>query len=179
MSRFNLVMVTLTVAMFLSTSSVVLADEAGPPDKPIHSGTMTKTNGIYSIFVEDVSSRIGTYTASTGANHPITLWAGSPQNVLYGGAGPEQVKDELDRRIKDFRAVNNRNHFKNIDVSKFKTGMDVKDVTRIIRLAIEGYEKELQEKLDGKSLAQIDQEYDKYLTEFDAFLKDLENCFYQ
>jgi hypothetical protein len=64
---------------------VVSADESNPPDKPIQSGTVTKTNGFYSIFVEDAGYNIGSYTVSTGANHPVTVWAGSPQNVLYGG----------------------------------------------------------------------------------------------
>jgi hypothetical protein len=57
--------------------------------------------------------------------------------------------------------------------------MDVKDAIRIIKLAIEGHERELQEELNGKSVAEIDHHYDKYLAEFDAFIKVLKNCFYK
>jgi hypothetical protein len=91
----------------------------------------------------------------------------------------EEIREELKIRIGDFRAINNRHYFENIDVSKFKKGMDVKDALLIIKLAMEGYERELQGELDGKSVAQIDHDYDRYLAEFDAFIKVLKNCFYK
>jgi TetR/AcrR family transcriptional regulator len=91
----------------------------------------------------------------------------------------EEMKEELKTRIMDFRAINNRRYFENIDVSKFKKGIDVKDAFLIIKLAMEGYERELQGQLEGKSVAQIDHDYDRYLVEFDAFIKVLKNCFYK
>jgi hypothetical protein len=47
------------------------------------SGTVTISNGIYDVSVEDVtgSNGLGTYTVSTGTGHPQPN-----QNVLYGGA---------------------------------------------------------------------------------------------
>jgi hypothetical protein len=48
------------------------------------SGTVTISNGIYDVSVEDVTGGVGlgTYTVSTGTSHP------QPNaNVLYGGAG--------------------------------------------------------------------------------------------
>lgn len=45
-------------------------------------------NGIYEVFV-DTTENIGTYTARTGANHPITLATGARQNVLFGGANAQ------------------------------------------------------------------------------------------
>ena len=47
------------------------------------SGTVTISNGIYDVSLEDVTggNGLGTYTVSTGAGHPQ-----ANQNVLYGGA---------------------------------------------------------------------------------------------
>jgi AcrR family transcriptional regulator len=92
----------------------------------------------------------------------------------------EQVKkEELEIRTRDFRAIRYGNYFENIDASKFKEDIDIKDAIRVIKLAIEGYEQELQQALNGKSIAEIDREYEKYLAEFDSFIEVLKNCFYK
>ena len=84
MSRHNLLF--LSMVMFFLITIPASAQGPNPSDKPIHSRTVTRTNGVYDIFVEDINSRIGTYTVRTGANHPVTSIAGAPQNVLYGGS---------------------------------------------------------------------------------------------
>jgi len=74
MSRHNLLFLSMIIFLFITIPAS--AQGPNPPDKPIHSGTVTRTNGIYDIFVEDVNSRIGTYTVRTGVNHPVTSIAG-------------------------------------------------------------------------------------------------------
>ena len=85
MSRHTLLILSLIIFLLISTPASAQDPTPPPDDKPTHSGTVTRTNGIYDIFVEDVTSRIGTYTVRTGVNHPVTSIAGSPQNVLFGG----------------------------------------------------------------------------------------------
>lgn len=46
---------------------------------------VTAGNGIYDVAVEN-TVRIGTYTARTGATHPVTISTGAVQPLLYGGA---------------------------------------------------------------------------------------------
>lgn len=43
-------------------------------------------NGIYTIYVENGTPDYGTYTIATGASHPATIAAGTPQSILFGGS---------------------------------------------------------------------------------------------
>ena len=46
-------------------------------------------NNFYRVFVNaDQAAGIGEYTITTGANHPVTISTGSPQNVLFGDGEP-------------------------------------------------------------------------------------------
>lgn len=74
----------------------LLNEADGPPIKASHTldkldhvpeGTVTASNGVYEIFVQDnPGSGVGLYTARTGPSHPVTIETGSPQNVFFGGA---------------------------------------------------------------------------------------------
>jgi TetR/AcrR family transcriptional regulator len=89
----------------------------------------------------------------------------------------EQVKEELETRRQDVRSIVLAKLFENIDVSKFRPGVDVKRAINIIVWAIEGYEKQAQKELQGTLLSQID--YDAFLADFDAYIDVLKNCFYE
>jgi AcrR family transcriptional regulator len=89
----------------------------------------------------------------------------------------EQVKEELETRRKEVRMIVLSKLFENIDVSKFRPGVDVKRAINIIVWAIEGYEKQVQQELQGTPLSQID--YDAFLRDFDAYIDLLKNCFYE
>src|SRR5262245_3856745 len=89
----------------------------------------------------------------------------------------EQVREELEVRKKALRTVGLARLFEDIDVSRFRPGVDVKRATNIIVWAIEGYEKAAQTKLKGLLLSQID--YDEFLADFDAYIGVLKDCFYQ
>jgi len=51
-----------------------------------HTAAVNAGNGIYTIYVEEGTPDFGTYTIATGASHPATIAAGTPQSVLFGGA---------------------------------------------------------------------------------------------
>ncbi len=61
------------------------SQQAFAQNKVTHGGTISGGNGIYKVYVQDISrSGVGLYTATTDVLHPI----GSVQDVLYGGGNP-------------------------------------------------------------------------------------------
>lgn len=51
---------------------------------PCLTGTITQSHPFYDVFL---SCADGSFTARTGAVHSVTVGSGSPQNVIFGGAG--------------------------------------------------------------------------------------------
>lgn len=86
MRRFLILPLILFVSLGPLLNTVSAQDPLPDNIKSGNEGTVTASNGIYDIFVEDNAPGIGTYTARTGASHPVTLSTGTSQNVLYGGA---------------------------------------------------------------------------------------------
>jgi TetR/AcrR family transcriptional regulator len=80
-----------------------------------------------------------------------------------------QVEEEMDIRIKKYHSMSHKNYFENIDISKFRKGINAREAIQIILWAIEGYGRELEEQLRGVSVTQIEKQYDKFLAEYEAF----------
>ncbi|MBA1334943.1 MAG: Transcriptional regulator, AcrR family [Firmicutes bacterium] len=89
----------------------------------------------------------------------------------------KEVKAEMESRKKDVLSTGYEKLFENIDVSKFKDGVDVKRAMKIIFWAIGGFGNEILEEVKELELSQVD--YDGILSEFDAYLEMLRKCFYK
>lgn len=88
-----------------------------------------------------------------------------------------QVKEEMENRKKDSISIGYEKLFENIDESKFKEGVDVRRAKNIIFWAIGGFGNEILEQVKKLELDQLD--YDGILSEFDAYLEVLKECFYK
>jgi hypothetical protein len=76
----------LFLAAMIALTSLSFAEPADSKSDMLSHGTVTATNSIYDIFVQDIpGGGVGQYTVRTGPAHPVTVSSGSPQNVLYGG----------------------------------------------------------------------------------------------
>ncbi len=75
------------------------------------------------------------------------------------------------RKLGDFKRLNN------IDMSLFRDDVAPELIFKIIQWALEGYERELINRLKGQKLTTID--YDPYWDEFYDFLTGLKKIFYK
>ncbi len=89
----------------------------------------------------------------------------------------EEVREELETRKSELHANSLAKLFENIDVSKFRSDIEVKRAVNIVVWVVEGYEQQAQKELQGALLSQID--YDAFLADFDAYIEVLKNCLYQ
>lgn len=89
----------------------------------------------------------------------------------------EQVKGDLDKKSKDFRTINFRKLFEDVDESKFREGIDVKKAKDLIIWALDGYANKLQEKVKDLSWEQID--YDEIIAECNDYFDIVKKCFYK
>ncbi len=92
MKKFYLVVlaVVLALCVVIAPATQALAKGGGG------GGTITVTNGIYDLSVEDIGPNIGTYTVGTGASHP-----NPGQDILYGGAAHSPGTSWLTVRVYD------------------------------------------------------------------------------
>ncbi len=84
---FVLAIIISLMALFCSV--VPLAQAKVSPAGINTAGVVTAGNNIYTIAVRNATndgSNMGTYTVATGPGHPATISAGTPQDVLFGGA---------------------------------------------------------------------------------------------
>lgn len=89
----------------------------------------------------------------------------------------KEVKADMESRKKDVLSTGYEKLFENIDASKFKDGIDAKRAMKIIFWAIGGFGNEILEEVKELQLNQVD--YDGILSEFDAYLEILRQCFYK
>lgn len=88
-----------------------------------------------------------------------------------------EVKTELQARQQALLDVSLHRLFENIDLGRFKPGVDVRRALDIIGWSVEGFALRAQAELKGLPLAELD--YDRFLREFDAYLELLQQCFYR
>ncbi len=89
-----------------------------------------------------------------------------------------EVKNEIEERNKKLSESSYSKMFNNIDVSKFREGVDISRVINIIMWTLDGLATSKQQKvkaLDTKG--EID--YEKTFGEIDAYLDIFKNCFYK
>lgn len=87
------------------------------------------------------------------------------------------VKMDIDRRTKELLESSLDKLFSDIDLSKFKKGIDIKKAINIINWTLEGFAYQMQEKTLSLSLEQIDNE--EIMTEMEEYLKILRNSLYE
>lgn len=89
----------------------------------------------------------------------------------------DEIKSELEQRSKELMANRYDKWLKNIDVSRFKEGIDIERAINIIIWTVESLSDREQKKL--KSLTLNQSYYDEMLAEVDNYLELLRNSFYK
>ncbi|WP_078409129.1 TetR/AcrR family transcriptional regulator [Priestia abyssalis] len=87
------------------------------------------------------------------------------------------VKIDIDRRGKEILESSLNKLFSDIDLSKFKKGIDTKKAINIINWTLEGFAYQMQEKVLSLSLEQIDME--ETMAEMEEYLNILRNSLYE
>lgn len=87
------------------------------------------------------------------------------------------VKADLDAKNKELIMSSTSIIFDDIDMSKFKEGIDIKKVFNIIVWTFEGFSTELLQKVKLSSSNQID--YKKAFAEADVYIDMFKDCFYK
>lgn len=95
---------------------------------------------------------------------------------IYKDSSPD-VKIDINRREKKLLENSLNKLFSDIDLSKFKKGIDIKKAINIINWTLEGFAYQMQEKALSLSLEQIDSE--ETMAEMEEYLKILRNSLYE
>lgn len=98
--------------------------------------------------------------------------------AAYMENSPE-VKPELESKNKDFTASNYQRLLEDIDTTKFRKSVDLQKAINIIMWTLEGFA--TQEQTKAKIIteaATITFDYDRILSEIDAYMELFQNCFY-
>ncbi|MGM0921458.1 MAG: TetR/AcrR family transcriptional regulator [Bacillota bacterium] len=95
---------------------------------------------------------------------------------IYKDSSPA-VKIDINRRAKELFESSFNKLFSEIDLSKFKKGIDIKKAINIINWTLEGFAYQYQEKALSLSLEQIDTE--ETMAEMEEYLKILRNSLYE
>jgi AcrR family transcriptional regulator len=88
-----------------------------------------------------------------------------------------EVRPDLDNMAKSQLEEGYRRIFECFDTSKFKEGTDIKLASDIIIWTIQGFSDREVAKLKLNKLCQLD--YDKIISEFQQYIKQLKQCFYK
>jgi TetR/AcrR family transcriptional regulator len=87
------------------------------------------------------------------------------------------VKEELDKRKKDFTDLNVNRVYEGVDVTKFKDGLDITKALKIITWTIEKLGEEALYK--AKLSPHHEMDYDGIFKESEEYIKMLKACFYK
>jgi AcrR family transcriptional regulator len=96
-------------------------------------------------------------------------------NALYSQSA--EIKDEMNRIMKDASSLRFQKLFEDIDESKFRQDLEASKIKNLIIWALNGYSDSLSGEYIGKDLGGLD--YGRSLEEFDAYLKIIRKCFYR
>ncbi|KJS17768.1 MAG: TetR family transcriptional regulator [Peptococcaceae bacterium BRH_c4b] len=88
-----------------------------------------------------------------------------------------EIKNDLELRNKEIITSSYAKVLEDIDISKFREGIDIKRAINIIIWTAEGLANQEKAKAKLSSLGQIN--YEKVLAEFDIYIELLRNCFYK
>jgi TetR/AcrR family transcriptional regulator len=88
-----------------------------------------------------------------------------------------ELKNELNLRGKELFDISFQKLFSDIDISKFKKGIDIPKAISIINWTLEGFAYQMQERAVKLSLEQINQE--DAMAEMEEYLDMLRNSFYK
>ncbi|WP_335872531.1 TetR/AcrR family transcriptional regulator [Bacillus sp. 2205SS5-2] len=95
---------------------------------------------------------------------------------VYNEKSPE-VSMEINKIKADLIYSGFQQMFADIDVTKFKEGIDVKKAIEIIYWTFEGYANTQQQKLKSQSIDELDHE--EIVAEIDSYIEVLKNSFYR
>jgi uncharacterized repeat protein (TIGR01451 family) len=85
MTKIAFTLLCCTLLMLVAAPAWAPSQQAFAQNKVTHGGTISGGNGIYKVYVQDLTGQgVGLYTATTDVLHPI----GSVQDVLFGGGFP-------------------------------------------------------------------------------------------
>jgi TetR/AcrR family transcriptional regulator len=88
-----------------------------------------------------------------------------------------EIKKDLELRNKQSIANSTRKIFENIDISKFKEGIDISKTIEIILWTLEGFGARAQQEVRQVPVNQIN--YEKATEELDTYLELLKKSFYK
>lgn len=92
---------------------------------------------------------------------------------------PEELKYDLEERINRLYAKNIPWFLENIDMSKFKEGIDPQKVLEFVSIFIEGMSCKYMKKYKGRSSEKILNETDKIIGEYNEYLEMLKHGIYK
>lgn len=89
----------------------------------------------------------------------------------------EAVKDELQKRRKKVEKSSFELFFGDMDISCFRSGLDVDKAKQLIFWAVSGYAGQILEQFKGSDILEFD--FEKIRTEFDGYLNELRKTYYK
>ncbi|ROR28465.1 TetR family transcriptional regulator [Mobilisporobacter senegalensis] len=89
----------------------------------------------------------------------------------------DEIKEDLELRNSDYITIGNDKVLDNVDISKFKEGIDIERVIHTIMWTFEGVSSREREKLKKISLNELN--YNNLLTELDAYIELFRESFYK
>lgn len=89
----------------------------------------------------------------------------------------DEVKTELDKKGKDYRAASFEKLFYQVDESKFKDGLDIAKAKDLIIWSLNGIADKMQQRVKGLTWDEID--YDALTAECDSYFDILKELFYR
>nr|WP_281391323.1 TetR/AcrR family transcriptional regulator [Alkalicella caledoniensis] len=97
--------------------------------------------------------------------------------TIYINKDKFEMSQELKNKLDYVRDSGFKKLYDNIDASLFREDVEPQEVIKLIQWTMDGYEKELVSKLDGKELQDVDME--PYWEDFYRFLEVLKRIFYK
>lgn len=97
--------------------------------------------------------------------------------TIYINKDKFEMSQELQNKLNYVRDSGLKKIYDNIDTSLFREDVEPQEVIKLIQWTMDGYERELVSKLDGKELQDVDME--PYWEDFYRFLTVLKRIFYK
>lgn len=89
----------------------------------------------------------------------------------------DDLPESLQKRLEEFSQLGYQKMYSNINTSLFRDDVDLERVMKLLHWFMEGYEKEIVQKLKGETLSDVDSA--PYFEDFFAYLDTLKICFYK
>ncbi|MDR5658425.1 TetR/AcrR family transcriptional regulator [Serpentinicella sp. ANB-PHB4] len=136
-------------------------------------------------YLEEIDENMGDFIEKCKQGSKVKLKAYTEKPYIFNFFATSYLNkdmtlsDELEIKLLELRQLVYEKIYRNIDKTLFREDIDPGDGIRLIRLSMDGYEKELLEKLKGKKITELDTDIDPYWEDFYNYLDLLKKILYK